>query len=157
MKISYLTIFYILGRYLSQGQFDKRSRKSKFPSIYGSKVPKTISFPSVYDPSAFKTIFDKDPLILIDRSILFFKEISIFVFSSISLTSRSVSNDDKNSWQLSLRKLLERLGPLSVKFGQVLSSRPDLIPVGICRELRVYSCHLIAAFIIDLIRFSPIF
>jgi ubiquinone biosynthesis protein len=34
-----------------------------------------------------------------------------------------------------LRKALEELGPIFVKFGQVLSTRPDLIPVTITKEL----------------------
>jgi len=34
-----------------------------------------------------------------------------------------------------LRLALEELGPVFVKFGQLLSTRPDLIPADICREL----------------------
>ena len=34
-----------------------------------------------------------------------------------------------------LREALEELGPVFIKFGQLLSTRPDLIPDDICREL----------------------
>ena len=34
-----------------------------------------------------------------------------------------------------LRRALEELGPIFVKFGQLLSTRPDLVPADICREL----------------------
>jgi ubiquinone biosynthesis protein len=34
-----------------------------------------------------------------------------------------------------LRKALESLGPIFVKFGQLLSTRPDLVPEDICKEL----------------------
>jgi len=34
-----------------------------------------------------------------------------------------------------LRQALEELGPVFVKFGQLLSTRPDLIPADICKEL----------------------
>ena len=34
-----------------------------------------------------------------------------------------------------LRLALEALGPIFIKFGQLLSTRPDLIPADICREL----------------------
>ncbi|MEA3299908.1 MAG: ubiquinone biosynthesis regulatory protein kinase UbiB [Pseudomonadota bacterium] len=34
-----------------------------------------------------------------------------------------------------LRRALEDLGPIFIKFGQLLSTRPDLIPADICREL----------------------
>lgn len=34
-----------------------------------------------------------------------------------------------------IRKILEELGPTFIKFGQILSTRPDLIPVSFCKEL----------------------
>ena len=34
-----------------------------------------------------------------------------------------------------LRKMLEELGPTFIKFGQILSTRPDLVPIDICKEL----------------------
>ena len=34
-----------------------------------------------------------------------------------------------------LRNILEGLGPTFIKFGQVLSMRPDLIPPEYCKEL----------------------
>ncbi len=34
-----------------------------------------------------------------------------------------------------LRRALEKLGPIFVKFGQLLSTRPDLVPADICAEL----------------------
>ncbi|MBW7942746.1 MAG: hypothetical protein H3C64_10240, partial [Candidatus Kuenenia stuttgartiensis] len=34
-----------------------------------------------------------------------------------------------------LRKVLEELGPTFIKFGQILSVRPDLIPLDLCEEL----------------------
>lgn len=37
--------------------------------------------------------------------------------------------------EVMLRKTLERLGPTFIKFGQVLSVRPDLIPKEYCKEL----------------------
>lgn len=37
--------------------------------------------------------------------------------------------------EVRLRKVLEELGPTFIKFGQILSTRPDLIPAPLCREL----------------------
>ena len=34
-----------------------------------------------------------------------------------------------------LRMALEELGPIFIKFGQLLSTRPDLVPTDICTEL----------------------
>ena len=34
-----------------------------------------------------------------------------------------------------IRRALEELGPTFIKFGQILSMRPDLIPIGLCLEL----------------------
>src|SRR5690606_2109143 len=41
----------------------------------------------------------------------------------------------KEARGLRLRRALEDLGPIFIKFGQLLSTRPDLIPADICREL----------------------
>ncbi len=34
-----------------------------------------------------------------------------------------------------IRKMMEELGPTFIKLGQVLSTRPDLVPLGFCQEL----------------------
>jgi ubiquinone biosynthesis protein len=34
-----------------------------------------------------------------------------------------------------IRRALEELGPTFIKLGQILSTRPDLIPIGLCLEL----------------------
>ncbi len=43
--------------------------------------------------------------------------------------------EPQESRAVRLRKVLEELGPTFIKFGQVLSVRPDLIPLDICNEL----------------------
>jgi hypothetical protein len=50
------------------------------------------------------------------------------ISTSLSLTSRLSAQ---------LRGTLTRLGPAFVKFGQVLSSRPDLLPRDVINELEV--------------------
>lgn len=40
------------------------------------------------------------------------------------------------------RKVLEELGPTFVKFGQILSTRPDLLPPRYCNELRKLQDHV---------------
>ncbi|MCX5970419.1 MAG: AarF/UbiB family protein, partial [Coprothermobacterota bacterium] len=40
------------------------------------------------------------------------------------------------------RKVLEELGPTFIKFGQILSTRPDLIPPRYCSELRKLQDHV---------------
>lgn len=42
---------------------------------------------------------------------------------------------DKNPRAVRLREALEDLGPIFVKFGQMLSTRPDLLPTDIAKEL----------------------
>ena len=37
--------------------------------------------------------------------------------------------------EVRLRRTLEKLGPTFIKFGQLLSVRPDLIPTEFCKEL----------------------
>jgi len=43
--------------------------------------------------------------------------------------------EPQESRAVRLRKALEELGPTFIKFGQILSVRPDLIPLDICNEL----------------------
>ncbi len=43
--------------------------------------------------------------------------------------------DHKVPHQVRLRRTLERLGPTFVKFGQVLSVRPDFVPLPYIKEL----------------------
>ena len=45
------------------------------------------------------------------------------------------SSANKGSRGERLRKALEELGPIFIKFGQLLSTRPDLVPDDICSEL----------------------
>ncbi|MBM4053953.1 MAG: AarF/ABC1/UbiB kinase family protein [Planctomycetes bacterium] len=43
--------------------------------------------------------------------------------------------ETQESRSVRLRKTLEELGPTFIKFGQILSVRPDLIPLDLCEEL----------------------
>ncbi|MBA2653576.1 MAG: ubiquinone biosynthesis regulatory protein kinase UbiB [Gammaproteobacteria bacterium] len=76
--------------------------------------------------------------------ILFRNRLDTFVFSAPSLQSFSFlsyfspwywMDKDKKSRGESLRLSLEQLGPVFVKFGQILSTRPDLIPADIVEQL----------------------
>ena len=49
-------------------------------------------------------------------------------------TTKALPNSDQPRG-VRLRRALEDLGPVFVKFGQLLSTRPDLIPADICAEL----------------------
>ncbi len=51
------------------------------------------------------------------------------------LFKKEQENIRKLSRAEKVRKILEELGPTFIKFGQVLSSRPDLIPIDYIREL----------------------
>ena len=53
----------------------------------------------------------------------------------ISLASAKKSDFFDMPVTVRIRKMLEELGPSFIKFGQVLSIRPDLIPLELCKEL----------------------
>jgi len=61
-----------------------------------------------------------------------FYQLSCFVLFPITFFSHSVRELPRG---YRLRKALEELGPVFVKFGQMLSTRPDLIPDDIASEL----------------------
>lgn len=50
--------------------------------------------------------------------------------------SSSNASDDRSTRAVRLREMFEELGPTFVKFGQLLSTRPDLVPQDIIDELR---------------------
>ncbi len=66
------------------------------------------------------SLIDKDKLPMLARLVL----------APAVLYGRPSSNRGER-----LRKALESLGPIFVKFGQLLSTRPDLVPEDICTEL----------------------
>jgi ubiquinone biosynthesis protein len=49
---------------------------------------------------------------------------------------RKNTPEGRQAFSVYLRAKLERLGPTFIKIGQILSLRPDLVPVEICMELR---------------------
>ncbi len=53
----------------------------------------------------------------------------------ISLASTKKSDFFDMPVPVRIRKMLEELGPTFIKFGQMLSIRPDLIPLELCKEL----------------------
>lgn len=50
--------------------------------------------------------------------------------------------EPRESRAVRLRKVLEELGPTFIKFGQILSIRPDLIPLDLCNELSKLQDHV---------------
>jgi len=61
-------------------------------------------------------------------------------FQLISRTRRE--RVEKLSGNERIRMIFEELGPTFIKFGQILSSRPDLIPVGLLKELSRLQDHV---------------
>ena len=55
-------------------------------------------------------------------------------FKFVFLFTKLFKNPSKNR-AIRIRECLEELGPIFIKFGQLLSTRPDLIPNDIAKEL----------------------
>ena len=65
----------------------------------------------------------------------FFDREKLPLSARILLKTTRLLPEPKGSQGYRLRKALEDLGPIFIKFGQLLSTRPDLIPPDICAEL----------------------
>lgn len=65
----------------------------------------------------------------------FIEKLNLHVFLSPIRRLIGVKRKDKSGAASRLRQVLEELGPTFIKFGQVLSSRPDLLPEDFYEEL----------------------
>ena len=61
----------------------------------------------------------------------------LLLFAGKSIRSVFAHKHIDGSVGYRIRKALEELGPVYVKFGQMLSSRPDIIPPSIVKELEL--------------------
>ena len=57
------------------------------------------------------------------------------LFLRALIAPAALFGNNESNRGIRLRKALEELGPIFVKFGQLLSTRPDLVPTDICSEL----------------------
>lgn len=62
--------------------------------------------------------------------------IKVIAYHGISHFYRRLIHREEKSFAFRFRLILEELGPLFVKFGQVMSTRPDLLPPDYLQELR---------------------
>jgi len=82
-----------------------------------------------YDPRAIANYFRWRPLEVAGRAVRVAGELG---FVGLRVLTRQGSVESRAAH---LRSALTRLGPAFVKLGQVLSTRTDLIPAAVCREL----------------------
>ena len=76
---------------------------------------------------AQKTTGDREPLLLTSGSDSDMLE---------DESALSLIGDDRNEAAIRFRRVLEDLGPTFVKLGQVMSTRPDIVPVEFVNEFR---------------------
>ncbi|HBO16247.1 MAG TPA: ubiquinone biosynthesis regulatory protein kinase UbiB [Porticoccaceae bacterium] len=66
---------------------------------------------------------------------LFLERAALPLGLRVLLAPACLFGDNQDSRGVRLRMALEALGPIFVKFGQLLSTRPDLVPQDLCSEL----------------------
>ena len=60
-----------------------------------------------------------------------------FLASILNFVGGKPEFDDQQPYGVRLREALQELGPIFIKFGQIMSTRPDLFPEDMIRELNV--------------------
>lgn len=117
---------------------------------YSQKVSKEEhKLPKVYDPFEIKSFWNKYPTIAIDRMFTIMSTItpflvkliiSTYVTNLLSIDDGKNNNNEKETRQkeraVEFRQLLQQLGPCFIKFGQMLSIRPDVLPPVVVYELQ---------------------
>jgi aarF domain-containing kinase len=112
--------------------------------------------PLNYDPGAFAAFWDQHVCMQLARVGTITLRVVPFLLRSAWLyyhpvsSSRQISESEPHAawgadWGAELRELLVDLGPTFIKFGQMLSIRPDLLPAPVLRELQRL-CDAVPAF-----------
>jgi aarF domain-containing kinase len=100
--------------------------------------------PLRYDPVAFAEVWDQRVCTQISRVGTILSRVGPFLARSAYLYYFGLGESDTHGdhegkltrWGVDLRTLLVDLGPTFVKFGQMLSIRPDLLPASVLQELQ---------------------
>jgi hypothetical protein len=109
--------------------------------------------PLHYDPAAFADHWDKHVCVQLARvgaigtRVLPFLVRSVWLYYGPQASLRDATESDtvSASWGAELREMLVELGPTFIKFGQMLSIRPDLLPAAVLLELQRL-CDAVPAF-----------
>ena len=95
--------------------------------------------PRTYVPEEMETYWDAHPLIAVGRFFAIAKRIVPFaanLLASYYFTNDLESKEGKAACAVEFRHLLTDLGPCFIKFGQMLSIRPDVLPPVAVLELQ---------------------
>lgn len=109
--------------------------------------------PLHYDPAAFADHWDKHVCVQLARiaaigaHVLPFLVRSAWLYYGPHADLRDAAESEllSASWGAELREMLVELGPTFIKFGQMLSIRPDLLPAAVLLELQKL-CDAVPAF-----------
>lgn len=99
----------------------------------------SAELPLEYDAAAIGSYWSKRPLQVVGRILTIGKELlplTFQLFLDLKTRSTLLSAEERVERAADLAAALTRLGPLFIKFGQMLSIRPDLVPPEAIRELQ---------------------
>jgi aarF domain-containing kinase len=113
--------------------FYSRNARANYAALLEDGLPLT------YDPSAIASFWSQHPDIALHRIGVICKQVLPFA-AGVAWDQLTVGEDEREARQAArargLRELLTELGPTFIKFGQMLSIRPDVMPQPVITELQ---------------------
>lgn len=94
------------------------------------------TLPLRYDPEAIAAYFEKRPLAVVSRLLEVILDCSYFVLGLAIDSATATVKENEKQRAAEVVDLITKLGPTTIKIGQALSIRPDILPVAYLEELQ---------------------
>lgn len=94
------------------------------------------TLPLRYDPEAIAAYFKKRPLAVVSRLLEVILDCSYFALGLAIDSATSTVKENEKQRAAEFVDLITKLGPTTIKIGQALSIRPDILPVAYLEELQ---------------------
>ena len=104
---------------------------------YNNKTSeKKDTLPSRYDPEAIAAYFEKRLLAVVSRLLEVMLDCSYIALSLVIDSANAMVKENEKQRATEFVDLITKLGQTTIKIGQALSIRPDILPVAYLQELQ---------------------